>query len=609
MHPRIRTSALAATIAVIAMAIGVTRIVSTYDDFYQTWDEPAHLAAGLEWLDRGTYLFEPLHPPLARVAAAVVPYAAGLRLEDEGGAAARISNDSLFVLGNELLHRGGEYEAQLRRSRAGILVFFTLACAVVFLWGLMLFGPAEAASAVVLFSMLPPILAHSGLATTDAALVLTLPAAVLFWVLWLEEPSALRSIGAGVATGLALLSKHTALMYLPVCVAVLLALRLWSGGGSWNLRDDWRRVAHPRLTGWHYVTVGMATGLVLASGIYLSVRLVRTTSGSDDDRLALAVFPFRPTSSTSVDWSEATADLLTVTLDGTAGLRVLDPWALWRGLRPERSARAETPDPVDAARLATDAGANRFLLGSVIESGDRLDLSVRIYDVASPEPLVTLAVGGSADELADLIQQLAVDVLTRIWRGGAVPRVQELDRVATQSPEALKAYLEAKEAMRRGLVDPAEEAIDRALALDSTFALALVEAVNLKSWVQFMRAELFAGLLDLAERALIHGDSLSPRNRLRAEAVLASVRPYGTRAASNAERILALDSTDIGAWQLLSYYHRAYGWQYGATTADAIEAAERVLGLDPTYTPALNVRAWLASGTGDADDMRQRSRD
>ena len=110
MHPGIRTSALAATIAVIAMAIGVSRIVSTYDDFYQTWDEPAHLAAGLEWLDRGTYLFEPLHPPLARIAAAVVPYAAGLRLEDEGGAAARISNDSLFVLGNELLHRGGGLE-------------------------------------------------------------------------------------------------------------------------------------------------------------------------------------------------------------------------------------------------------------------------------------------------------------------------------------------------------------------------------------------------------------------------------------------------------------------------------------------------------------------
>ncbi len=365
-------------------------------------------------------------------------------------------------------------------------------------------------------------------------------------------------------------------------------------------------MAHPRVTGWHYVTVGMATGLVLASGIYLSVRLVRATSGSDDDSLALAVFPFRPTSSTSVDWSEATADLLTVTLDGTAGLRVLDPWALWRGLRPERSARAETPDPVDAARLATEAGANRFLLGSVIESGDRLDLSVRIYDVASPEPLVTLSVGGSADELADLIQQLAVDVLTRIWRGGAAPRVQELDRVATQSPEALKAYLEAKEAMRRGLVDPAEEAIDRALALDSTFALALVEAVNLKSWVQFMRAELFTGLLDLAQQALVHGDSLSPRNRLRAEAVLASVRTDGARAASNAERIIALDSTDIGAWQVLSYYHRAYGWQYGATTADAIEAAERALGLDPTYTPVLHARAWLSSGTGDAADMRRQ---
>ncbi len=30
-----------------------------------TVDEPAHVLAGMEWLERGTYAFEPQHPPLA----------------------------------------------------------------------------------------------------------------------------------------------------------------------------------------------------------------------------------------------------------------------------------------------------------------------------------------------------------------------------------------------------------------------------------------------------------------------------------------------------------------------------------------------------------------
>ena len=42
------------------------RIVATYPVFNHTFDEPAHLATGMEWLDRGTYTWEPQHPPLAR---------------------------------------------------------------------------------------------------------------------------------------------------------------------------------------------------------------------------------------------------------------------------------------------------------------------------------------------------------------------------------------------------------------------------------------------------------------------------------------------------------------------------------------------------------------
>jgi hypothetical protein len=60
--------------------------------------------------------------------------------------------------------------------------------------------------------------------------------------------------------------------------------------------------------------------------------------------------------------------------------------------------------------------------------------------------------------------------------------VSGIDFAATRSPEALKAYIAARDALRRGAIDSANTAIDRAVGLDSTFVLALVEAIAIKSW-------------------------------------------------------------------------------------------------------------------------------
>src|SRR6188474_2285270 len=63
----------------LLVTIGSLRVVSTYNVFSETSDEGVHLACGMEWLTRGIYSYEPQHPPLARVAIALGPYAAGVR--------------------------------------------------------------------------------------------------------------------------------------------------------------------------------------------------------------------------------------------------------------------------------------------------------------------------------------------------------------------------------------------------------------------------------------------------------------------------------------------------------------------------------------------------
>ena len=98
------------------------RIAATYHVFSQTVDEPAHIAAGMEWLDRGTYIFEPLlHPPLARIAAAIGPFLAGRRL---------LVAD-MWDGGNDILYGDGNYRQNLSFARLGELPFFVLAAFVV----------------------------------------------------------------------------------------------------------------------------------------------------------------------------------------------------------------------------------------------------------------------------------------------------------------------------------------------------------------------------------------------------------------------------------------------------------------------------------------------
>jgi len=63
---------------ILLLSISAFRIVDTYSVLSHTRDEPAHLAAGMELLDRGTYTYEQQHPPLARVAAALGALSLGI---------------------------------------------------------------------------------------------------------------------------------------------------------------------------------------------------------------------------------------------------------------------------------------------------------------------------------------------------------------------------------------------------------------------------------------------------------------------------------------------------------------------------------------------------
>lgn len=360
-------------------------------------------------------------------------------------------------------------------------------------------------------------------------------------------------------------------------------------------------VAGPRpARRWTRTGMAVLAFAILVLAVLTGRRFLETPEA--EDRLGLALFPLQPTAPAADEWVEQVPDLLATVLDGMPGVRVADPWSLWGALRPERGARARSPaDLEDATRLARRAGAAMFVLGSVhLEEGTdpTLGLTVRLYRVGNREAVYTATTRNQVARLGALVQQVAVQLIPHV-RPGSDTTASPLEGYVSGSAPALKAYLRAREAMRRGDVDRAETAIDSAIAADTTFALGLIEATVIKSWARTMRGQPFVGLLPLVERATRYSDSLTARNRLRIEAVGASVRTDGPAAAAAARTMLARDSTDLEGWTSLGYYHRVYGWQYGSDEHDAIEAFERAIALDSTHVPSLVAMVSLLVQVGD----------
>lgn len=56
--------------------VAVVRVLLSYSHTAQAFDEPPHVGAVIEWLDKGTYTLDPVHPPLARIAIGLPLYVA-----------------------------------------------------------------------------------------------------------------------------------------------------------------------------------------------------------------------------------------------------------------------------------------------------------------------------------------------------------------------------------------------------------------------------------------------------------------------------------------------------------------------------------------------------
>jgi len=205
-------------VALLLVLFGAVNIIATYTQLSHTADESPHFTTGMQWWDRHEYNYEPLHPPLARLMGASIPYFSGITLPKYSGWG------NYWNTGNNMFYSNGKYLQNLFMVRLGMLPFYLLSCALVYHWSRKLFGDQAALASLGLYVTLPTLAAHAGLLTTDMGGAAMLMAGIMASLRWLKKPDLFNSILAGATLGAMVAAKFSAAFYWPVSMFLMAVL-------------------------------------------------------------------------------------------------------------------------------------------------------------------------------------------------------------------------------------------------------------------------------------------------------------------------------------------------------------------------------------------------
>jgi 4-amino-4-deoxy-L-arabinose transferase-like glycosyltransferase len=212
-------------IAIVAGVLATVQILSIRQEA-QIWDEGFEIVGGYQYLTTGEYRTSLENPPLERILEALPllilrPDLKGAALEAHNTAISDVDAGVEFLYHNRIPADTILFAARLPM----IGVTAGLVC-VLAAWCRKRFGALTGIVAALLFSLDPTVIAHGRYVKNDMTVTATAFLAVIAWEWFLESGTRPALISSGVALGLALGSKFSAVFLLPVFL-VLYLLRQW----------------------------------------------------------------------------------------------------------------------------------------------------------------------------------------------------------------------------------------------------------------------------------------------------------------------------------------------------------------------------------------------
>lgn len=292
--------------------------------------------------------------------------------------------------------------------------------------------------------------------------------------------------------------------------------------------------------------------------------------------------------------ADGMVDLLSTKLDGTGALRTVAP----QQVVDLTTRNAVGGTDADAGRaVATRLGAGLYLIGTVVESGGRLEVGVGLYQ--SDGRLRARAEGRCDSEVGlfevvdDLVRRLVAD-----FDRSAAGRLGRLAALTTSSLPAMKAYLLGEREFRLGRHLQALDAFRRATHEDDSFALAHYRLAS-----SYAATALIGPARQASTASYQLRDRLSDHDRLLLEAQHHWLHGHADEAERRYAALTVAYPEQVEPWYLLGdllFHSNPYR---GRSIGEASRALTQTLAIDDRHHGALTHLARLAAMQGRLADL------
>lgn len=238
-------SALAGSIILLAAILMLT---SSWDDS-PAYDEVEHITAGYYYVTEHNYRLNPFHPPLFKDLAGMGALMARPKPGMTGDQVWKATRDELtysFFWGQP------DAQSMLRCARLPLILVAVFFLIYFFIRLRREFGARVSLIGLTLLAMSPTYLAHSRFVGNDGAVTACFFVCICAFTDYLRKPDRINLLKTGAFTGVALLTKFSAVLLFPLYLVIGVIARLLGEG----------KMATPRLLGHALMVVAISGSMV-----------------------------------------------------------------------------------------------------------------------------------------------------------------------------------------------------------------------------------------------------------------------------------------------------------------------------------------------------------
>ncbi|MDP2598842.1 MAG: glycosyltransferase family 39 protein [Candidatus Liptonbacteria bacterium] len=216
-------------------------------------DEVAHIPSGYGYVHNFDYRLNPEHPPLVKALAAFPLLFINPDFPTNDPAWTTDVNGQ-WVMGGKFLYGSPANDATeiVRLARIAPILLTILLIVLIYFWSRKLMGDWWGLVPAFLFALSPTIIAHGHYVTTDIGAAFGIVLATYCFMRFLHHPSRHNLLYAGLAFGVAEITKFSAVLLVPYFIVLIIIFYAASAMRDWNQTEASDRRKRFAIRAWRY---------------------------------------------------------------------------------------------------------------------------------------------------------------------------------------------------------------------------------------------------------------------------------------------------------------------------------------------------------------------